>query len=70
MIEIGQAGLGGDHEARRHVEADLRHLAQVGALAAQQMLVLAIALGEGIDPFRVHSGLRAGAPARQKALSD
>jgi hypothetical protein len=35
MIEIGQAGLGGDHEARRHVEADLRHLAQVGALAAQ-----------------------------------
>jgi hypothetical protein len=54
-VQVGQAGLGGDHEAGRHVEADLGHLAQVGALAAEQPLVLAVAFSEGVHP--VFSGL-------------
>jgi hypothetical protein len=70
-VEIGQAGLGGDDEARRHAQADLGHLAQVGALAAEQFLVLAVAFVEGIDPFRVHSGLRGlhgGIPLAERSL--
>ena len=54
LVQVGEAGLGRDHEARRHVEADLRHLAQVGALAAQQHLVLAVAFVEGIDILLDH----------------
>ena len=39
----------------RHVQADLRHLAQAGALAAQQHLVLAVALFECVNIlFGVH----------------
>jgi len=49
LLQVGQAGLGGDGEAGRYVEADLRHLAQVGALAAEQHLVLAIAFFEIVD---------------------
>ena len=46
-----QTGLGGDDESRRHVQADLRHFAQIRALAAQQFLVLAVAFGKCIDPL-------------------
>ena len=35
---VGRAHLGGDGEARRHRQAEARHLRQVGALAAQQLL--------------------------------
>jgi hypothetical protein len=49
VLQIGEAGLGGDGEAGRHVEADLRHLAQIGALAAKQHLVLAVAFLEFVD---------------------
>jgi hypothetical protein len=50
-LEIGQAGFGGHGKAGRHIQADLRHLAQAGALPAQQDLVLAIALFECVDIF-------------------
>ncbi len=33
-LEIGQAGFGGYGKTRGHIQADLRHLAQAGALAA------------------------------------
>ena len=42
-IEERETGLGADDETGRHVEPDLGHLAQVGALAAQQLFVLAVA---------------------------
>jgi hypothetical protein len=35
---VGGAHLGGDGEARRHGQAEVRHLGEVGALAAQQLL--------------------------------
>jgi hypothetical protein len=47
--DIVEAGLSGDDEAGRHVQADLCHLAQVGAFAAQQLLVFAVALGECVN---------------------
>jgi hypothetical protein len=62
LLQIGQAGLGGDGEAGRHVEADLRHLAQIGALAAEQHLVLAVAFLEFVDEL---AGFHVG-PAVEK----
>jgi len=52
--DVVQTGLGGDHETRRHPQADLRHLAEVGALAAQQHFVLAIPFGVLIDVLLRH----------------
>jgi hypothetical protein len=37
LVGSSGADLGGDGEARRHRQAQLRHLGQVGALAAQQV---------------------------------
>src|SRR5688572_24327592 len=37
---VGEAFLGGDREARRHRQADPGHLGEVGALAADDGLVL------------------------------
>ena len=55
LVEIG-ADFGRDGEAGRHRQAERRHLRQIGALAAEQILHLAAAIGlfraEGIDPFR------------------
>jgi hypothetical protein len=48
-IEVGEAGLGGHGETRRHIQADSRHIAQAGALAAEQDLVVAVALFECVD---------------------
>ena len=45
-IQVAEAGLGTDHETRGYINADLRHFAQVGALAAEQLFVLAVALLE------------------------
>ena len=36
--DVGGAHLGGDREARRHRQAEARHLRKIGALAAQQVL--------------------------------
>ena len=44
--EIVETGFRRDHESRRHIEADLSHLAQIGTLAAKQFLVLAVTFGE------------------------
>ena len=55
LVEIA-ADFGGDGEAGRDRQAERRHLRQIGALAAEQSLHLAAAIGlfraEGIDPFR------------------
>ena len=34
-VQVFETGLGCDHESGRHVEADLRHFAEIGALAAE-----------------------------------
>ena len=57
VVQVGQAGFGGNDEARRHTQADLGHLAQIGALAPEQMLVLAVALAEGVHPLLRHLSL-------------
>ena len=43
-IEFG-ADLGGDGEPRRHRHADVRHLGEVGTLAAEQVLHVLVSLG-------------------------
>jgi hypothetical protein len=57
VLQVGKAGLGGNREPRWHVESDLRHLAQVGTLAAKQHLVLAVAILECKHPFLFHCRL-------------
>ena len=49
FLEVGKTRVGGDRKPGRHVEPDLRHLAKVGALAAKEHLVLAVAFFEGVD---------------------
>ena len=44
--QVAPAGLGGDREARRHRQPQPGHLGQVGALAAEQVLLVLAALGE------------------------
>ena len=46
---VGVARLGRDREAGRHRQAEVRHLGEVGALAAEQELLLLAALFEGVD---------------------
>lgn len=43
LLEVLQAGLRGDDEGRRNGQLELGHLAQVGALAAQQHLLFFVA---------------------------
>jgi hypothetical protein len=49
------ADRGGDGEARRHRKAQVGHLGEIGALAAQQFLhagaALRLAAAEGVDPL-------------------
>ena len=49
LFQIGVAGIGGDGEAGRDVQPDLRHLAQIRALAAEQHLVLAVTFFEIVN---------------------
>ena len=63
-LHVGPAGVGGDREARRHRQLQhAGHLGQVGALAAEEVLVLhrraAVLVVEGVDVGR--SGGRHGA---------
>ncbi len=51
VVQILQAGVGRDHEAGRHIEPDLSHFAQIGALAAQQHLVFSVAFFERVYVF-------------------
>ncbi len=46
LFEVVEAGLRRDDETRGNVQADLRHFAEVGALAAKEFLVVAVAFGE------------------------
>ena len=48
------ARLGGDRESRRNGEAEVRHLGEVGALAAEQVLLVLAALLEGVDVLHAH----------------
>ena len=48
-VHVRVAGLGGDREAGRDRQAELGHLGEVGALAAEQELLLLRALFEGVD---------------------
>ncbi len=52
LLQVVTAGLGGDDEPRRDGQAQVGHLGQVGALAAQQVLEVLVSLGEVIDKLR------------------
>ena len=70
-VEVG-ADFGGDGEAGRHRQAERRHLVQIRALAAEQILHLPPSFGalgaEGIDPFRHYSLLTCARPTRKSQL--
>ena len=53
LVVVG-AGLGGDGKAVRHGHAEIHHLRQVGALAAQQLAHIARALAEHVNKFFTH----------------
>ena len=55
-LQIFEAGLRGDDETRRYVQANLGHLAEIGALAAEEPLVLAVSLAECVNVSLVHDG--------------
>ena len=46
LLQVGPARLGADREPRRDRQAQVRHLGQVRALAAQQVALVLAALGE------------------------
>jgi hypothetical protein len=46
VAQVGHARLGGDDEPGRHGQAQVGHLGEVGALAAEQVLHVLAALGE------------------------
>ncbi len=48
-LQVRLAGFGGDREAGRHRQAQVRHLGEVGALATQQVAQVPVAFGEVID---------------------
>jgi hypothetical protein len=48
-VQVGPAGIGRHREARGDVETDLDHLGEVGALSAEQVLLVLVALGEVVD---------------------
>jgi hypothetical protein len=57
--KVGPAGLGGDREAGRHRQPHPRHFREIGALAAEQILEILVALREVIHvpghPAHPHS---------------
>ncbi|OIQ74766.1 hypothetical protein GALL_435750 [mine drainage metagenome] len=52
FFQIGIAGLGAGRETGRHIQTNLRHLAQIGTFATQKHFVLAVALFKGKNIFR------------------
>ena len=77
-LQVGPARLGGDGEPGRDRQAEVGHLGQVGALAAEQVLQVLVALGEVVDVragrlLGIHDGIHRGhlrsplAPARRGA---
>ena len=57
-VEIVQTGLSAYDESGRNIEPELRHLAKIRPLAAQQFLVLAVTFGETVDPLFAHGIFR------------
>ena len=74
-VVIG-ADLGRDREAGRHGQAEIGHLGEVGALAAEEVaharLALGLAVAEGVDPLRHHVArhVRIAAGRRNRAGLD
>ena len=68
---VVRADLGGDGEARRHRQAEIGHLGEVCALAAEEIAHLRLALGfavaEAVDPLRHSRCPRWRAPPRAVA---
>ncbi len=52
LFQVVPARIGGDDEAWRYRQAQVGHLSQVGALAAQQVFQVLVALGEVVDELR------------------
>ncbi len=52
VLQVGAARLGGDGEAGRDRQPQVRHLGEVGALAAEQVLEVSVALGEVVHELR------------------
>ncbi len=52
VLQVVAARLGGNGESGRHRQADVGHLGQVGALAAQQVLQVLVAFREVINELR------------------
>ena len=54
LIVLG-AGLGGDGEALRHGQTDVGHFRQIGALTAQQLTHLCVALCKQVTILLTHA---------------
>ncbi len=52
-LEVDLAGLGGDGEAGRDRQTQVGHLGEVGSLAAEKVLEVAVALGEVVDELLI-----------------
>jgi hypothetical protein len=52
LVEVGEAGAGRDGEPRRNGEPDVRHLGEVGALPAEEILHVPVAFVEVVDELR------------------
>ena len=52
LLQVVAARVGGDDETGGNGQAQVGHLRQVGALAAQQVLQVLVALGEVVDELR------------------
>ena len=58
--QVVPAGIGGDGEAGRHGQAEIRHLGEVRPLAAEKVLEVLVTLGEVIHELRHCKLPRAG----------
>ena len=70
-LQVLETCLGRDDESRRHVDADLSHLTQIRSLAAEQLLVMAVAVRKRIDVLFFHGSvfLHAGSGLNEKLNS-
>ena len=57
LLEVGATGLGGDREARWHRQPEVGHLGEVRTLAAEEVPLVPVALGEVEDEGGHHGDL-------------
>ncbi len=69
-LAIGVAGDGRDREAGGHRYAEVRHLGQVGALAAEQVLLVLVAFVEQVDVLLAHRSLPSNCGRRRARRDD